>query len=82
MSDDNSKADLKENSTKDQVEKSKESIGKDVSAPSSTPSASAVYDIVTGWFFYSFLLEYFFLTLPFNLHMYFVEVIFKVVPFF
>lgn len=45
------KAELKDNLAKDQVEKSKESMGKDISAPSSTPSAGAVYDVVTGCFF-------------------------------
>ncbi|CAG9540234.1 unnamed protein product [Cercopithifilaria johnstoni] len=46
MSDGDAKVDLKDNLTKDQIEKSKESIGKDASAASSIP-AGAVYDAVT-----------------------------------
>ncbi|OZC07366.1 hypothetical protein X798_05594 [Onchocerca flexuosa] len=47
MSSGDSKSDMKDNLTKDQVEKSKESIVKDASAPSSAPSTGAVYDVVT-----------------------------------
>ncbi|KAM3725267.1 Intersectin-1 [Dirofilaria immitis] len=47
MSSGDGKSDLKDNLTKDQVEKSKESIIKDVSVPSSTPTG-AVYDVVTA----------------------------------
>uniref|UniRef100_A0A1I7VHU6 Intersectin-1 n=1 Tax=Loa loa TaxID=7209 RepID=A0A1I7VHU6_LOALO len=47
MSGGDAKVDLKDNLAKDQVEKSKESVGKDASAPSSTPSAAPIYDVVT-----------------------------------
>uniref|UniRef100_A0A0R3RTX3 Intersectin-1 n=1 Tax=Elaeophora elaphi TaxID=1147741 RepID=A0A0R3RTX3_9BILA len=47
MSGGDAKADLKDNLTKDQIEKSKESTGKDASLSSSTPSTGAVYDVVT-----------------------------------
>uniref|UniRef100_A0AAF5RTI0 SH3 domain-containing protein n=2 Tax=Wuchereria bancrofti TaxID=6293 RepID=A0AAF5RTI0_WUCBA len=47
MSGGDSKTDLKDNLAKDQVEKSKESATKEPSAPSSIPSAGAVYDVVT-----------------------------------
>ncbi|VDM07939.1 unnamed protein product [Wuchereria bancrofti] len=48
MSGGDSKTDLKDNLAKDQVEKSKESATKEPSAPSSIPSAGAVYDVVTA----------------------------------
>lgn len=48
MSGGDAKTELKDNLAKDQVGKSTESIGKDVSTPPSTPSAGAVYDVVTG----------------------------------
>lgn len=56
MSSGDNKSDVKDNLTKDQVEKSKESIVKDASAPSTAPSAGAVYDVVTGW---CLLIQYF-----------------------
>lgn len=44
------KNDFKNSLAKDQVEKSKDSVGKDASILSSTPTAGVVYDVVTGWF--------------------------------